>query len=383
MRILIYLFPILVNFILGGVFFITAYRLAEAGAKPLAVTATMAVWAIVYSAVSMLMGRITTGRNAPRFIMLAGFGITATSLGFLLLPGLYWQYLWIIATGVASAVYCVPFQTFMKFIEPNQSAGTVRATALYTCAWSVGLASGPLVFGLLDWRIGFGVNAVLGLVVVAAVRGVVAYRARHPAPAASAPAASSPEAVDYRRYPDLAWVGWLAGGMGSVSTALVRTLLPYRAAQLEIARADIGLVLAVVSYVLGFSALTLVRSRTWMYKPLPALLTGFAGAAGLLLFALGRDLGSFFLGALLFGVYSGAFFFYLVFHALVHPEKSTRYVAVNELVVGSAGIAGPVAGGLLAGAGGAGAPFFLCAAATLLVALLQAGIFRLKTIRKQ
>lgn len=49
-----------------------------------------------------------------------------------------------------------------------------------------------------------------------------------------------------------------------------------------------------------------------------------------------------------YGVFSGSFFFRLVFYSLVHPHRSAKYVAVNEMVVGICGVAGPVIAGALA-----------------------------------
>ncbi len=49
-----------------------------------------------------------------------------------------------------------------------------------------------------------------------------------------------------------------------------------------------------------------------------------------------------------YGVFSGSFFFGLVFHSLVHPHRSARYVAVNETVVGLCGVGGSVMAGTLA-----------------------------------
>ena len=49
-----------------------------------------------------------------------------------------------------------------------------------------------------------------------------------------------------------------------------------------------------------------------------------------------------------YGVFSGSFFFALVFHSLVHPHHSARYIAINETVIGICGIVGPVIAGVLA-----------------------------------
>ena len=49
------------------------------------------------------------------------------------------------------------------------------------------------------------------------------------------------------------------------------------------------------------------------------------------------------------GIYSGSFFFYIVFHALVHKTKSVKYISINEMVVGITGFIAPVAAGFLSG----------------------------------
>ncbi len=49
-----------------------------------------------------------------------------------------------------------------------------------------------------------------------------------------------------------------------------------------------------------------------------------------------------------YGVFSGSFFFGMVFHSLVHPHHSARYIGVNEMIVGICGVVGPLMAGMLA-----------------------------------
>ena len=73
-----------------------------------------------------------------------------------------------------------------------------------------------------------------------------------------------------------------------------------------------------------------------MWKSSFSLLFGFSGS-----------LVSFAVAAVLFGMYSGYFYFMFVYHSLISPVNSTRYVAINEIIVGVMGTVGPFAGGLL------------------------------------
>ena len=79
------------------------------------------------------------------------------------------------------------------------------------------------------------------------------------------------------------------------------------------------------------------------------------------------------LGALLFGLYAGGFFFYMVFHALAHSRNSGRYVAINEMVIGLSSLAGALVGGWIADHFGFGVLYSL-GAALIAVTLAVQGI---------
>jgi MFS family permease len=97
------------------------------------------------------------------------------------------------------------------------------------------------------------------------------------------------------------------------------------------------------------------------------------------LFWYGTSTWTFYAGAFIFGIYSSAFFFYLVFHSLVHPEKSGKYVAWNEVVVGVTGIAAPMVGGYLIDlTGNQNLPFII--AAILIVSVIAVQVLTLRKI---
>ncbi|MPM34515.1 hypothetical protein SDC9_81099 [bioreactor metagenome] len=132
MNIMIYFFPILINSVLSGIFFITPYRLAAEGSSGIVVGMATAVWSVIYGLVSILIGRIANSRNAPVLIELGGIVVALSAFGFIILDGLYMQFFWIALNGCGIAFYCMPFQLFMKRLEPDARTGVVRASALYT-----------------------------------------------------------------------------------------------------------------------------------------------------------------------------------------------------------------------------------------------------------
>ena len=148
---------------------------------------------------------------------------------------------------------------------------------------------------------------------------------------------------------------------------------------LGFSQAQAGIVIAAVSYVQALTALCLIRGKTFMYRPLPAVAAGTCGIAALLVFGTGSTFLQFMTAAILFGVYSGFFYFMFVYHSLISPEKSSRYVAVNEVIVGATGTIGPFAAGLLTSPQTSGAAF--PAAALVSAAGILFAVFSLRRIR--
>jgi predicted MFS family arabinose efflux permease len=104
-----------------------------------------------------------------------------------------------------------------------------------------------------------------------------------------------------------------------------------------------------------------------------APVAGFAvaGILGLLAFGFGQLPLVLCAGAILFGIYSGGFFYYLIFHALIHPERSGQYVSVNEAIVGLGSMVGAAAGGWMADRFGFGSPYAIGAVLVALTVLFQ------------
>ena len=359
-NIVLYLFPLLMDVIVSGIFFITAYRFSEAKVDGWIVGATMTVWALTYSLVSYLCGYFVKPENARKVVISAAVGFAFVSAGFLIFDGLYTQFLWLILTGVFGALFFAPFQIYMKRLAPDGGGAIVRSTALYTGAWSFGFAMGPLIFGLLSGAQGFLFCTAAALAVAAGLAVVERI------PAASVRSESRPR-PDYSGRPDLVLTGYIVGGVGCLAIALVRTLGPFRGVSLlNFPKADMSIVLSVLSFAQSGTAFLLIWSREWMYRRLPGILVNAAGIAALLGFGLCTTVTGFVISALLFGIYSGSFYFLLVFHSLVHPTRSSRYLAGNETIVGVTGIAAPILGGALVTPESSGWAFVAGAALVLL-----------------
>ena len=353
LRVIAYFVPFAINFLNGGFFFIAAHRFAEAHCSGMVVGSAVTAWGIAYCLVTMLTGKLSNSSNALKFIVAGGLLLTLTSAGFIIFFNyLYCQFLFLVLAGCGAALFCTPFQLLAKSIESGEkSAGTVSATAFYTMTWSVGFASGPLAFARLEPRTGFVITLLLALAVTVSALLIKFLRRNPPSAVSDAPAANQESQLPFfseKTFSKLAILGWIVGGLGTITICQIRAMWPKLGEEMGFSRDHIAYVLALVSYTQALTALLLCRSRCWMWKRIPALLMSVCGIIALLLFAFAADLKIFYFSAILYGIYSGLLYFYLVYHSLAHPTRNSFFVAGNEVIVGITSMIFPLFGGLLA-----------------------------------
>ena len=389
-RWLIYLAPALIDMVLAQFFFVNTIRLAHMGLGVSAVAGVVTVWAVVYLVACPLVGRFLTVAKSTRLILTACGLLVALCLLHLGCTSVLEIYVLMGCTGIAAALFFPAFQVFMKAVAASQDKSIAHSTGLYTFAWSMGFAVGPFIAGfLLDhggmlnanepdqgWKLAFLFGALASLFVAGLITVLRPLRKDPPLEsAAPADAPADETARDYTRMPDLAWLGWLGAGVGVLVLSLVRGVFPARAVGvLDLSAGTQGLLFFLLSLMQACVGLACCRSRTWMYRAGPVLVFGMAGVVGSLCLGYGTTLTALVAGAVLFGLYSGGFFFYLVFHALTHPSRSAHYIAVNESVVGVGGIVGPLMGGMIADRAGFGAAYLAGTVLIVIVVLVQAAV---------
>jgi len=366
-RFLIYLFPAVADVIIAAALFVCSNRLADAGRSRTEVAMVFAAWAVVYIASNQILARLVTSRNAAAMLIVANLLFTATAGAFVLIEGFWAIYAIMAVLAVATALFFLPFQVFMKAVESDPHQGVVRSTALYTFSWSLGFGGGPFVAGFiyqwLGWQWCFAFTGLLGLLTACGVQ-LLKHHAKHHHSEAIAPSQSNRkvEAVNHHAMGDLAWLGWVIAGVGCLGIYSFLALLPSVGVDFAIPKSQIGSIIASLYVVQALVGLSFLRSRTWMFRPGPTMVFAAFGLVGLVGFGVSllptvdgievltvplRMLGLY-ASVACYGVFSGSFFFGLVFHSLVHPYRSARYIAVNETVVGICGVVGPVMAGMLA-----------------------------------
>ncbi|MEI7436886.1 MAG: hypothetical protein WCL16_08805, partial [bacterium] len=225
------------------------------------------------------------------------------------------------------------------------------------------------------WRYAFLLGSVVCLLMAVVLAVSSRGRTRRTIAPVDGPVVDA--AALYRSMPDLAWLGWIGAGAGFVALSIIRATFPVRAMSvLHLAEGTLGSIFFALSMTQALLGLALMRSRFWMYRARPVAAFAVAGIAGVLCFVFGETPLVLLSGAVLFGLYTGAFCFYMVFHALVHPNRAGRYVAVNESIVGITGFLAPLAGGVMSDVWGFKFPYFAAAGLTLAATAFQVWIHR-------
>jgi MFS family permease len=378
-RLAVYSFATLMDAILSGVLFVCTVRMAEMKASAVAVAALIPVWAVPYTLSSLAAGKRVNRRNAGWILIGACLASACLSAGYMASSATAAMYVLTALLGVATAFFFTPFQVFMKLVDEHHNKGVNHSTGLYTFSWSIGYALGPFMAGCLwqltGWR---GCHAVNGVTALLMVVGI--YRLKRFGETAPVPEEAEEASTDrYEAMPDLAWMAWVFSGIGCAVMSVIRSVFPSLAESNAISKPGQGTVFLVLCGVQAFVGLGLGRGRWWMYRPLPILVFGLFGVAGLGLFAAGSSPGLYCLAAACFGVYSGSFYFYFVFHSLIHPTRAARYVSINEAVVGVTSVVGPLIGGALADRFGLSTPYLAASAALAVAVAAQTLIHRAGT----
>ena len=223
-RFLIYLFPAVADVILAATMFVCSNRLADAGRNRTEVAMVFAAWAVVYIISNQIIARFITSRNAATMLIIANLLFVVVSGAFVFFENIWAIYTLMAVMAMSSTLFFLPFQVFMKAIEPDQHKGVVRSVAIYTFSWSMGFASGPFIAGFiyqwLGWKWCFAFTAILGLLTAYGIQ-LLKHHAKHHHSEAIAPELSpngqhsfNAEAVNYHTMPDIAWLGWVVCGIG-------------------------------------------------------------------------------------------------------------------------------------------------------------------------
>ena len=228
---ILFLIPLLFDYVLYGVFFITAYNMAQAGMNAALVSAPMVIWGVSYAVCAVVFGRFTRRENAGFLLQLSGWATAGVSIFFLCFPNVWAQLFGIFLMGVVSACYCVPFQIYAGGSDfgdgrPKRTAG------FYTFSWSLGTAVGTLGFGCLPGRIAFMVNVGIGILIALLVIFQKRLSKKTSETRNSTP--PPPDKAERKSVPDRMLAAWIFCGTAAFVMTLVSALIPLRGVEIQL-----------------------------------------------------------------------------------------------------------------------------------------------------
>lgn len=386
----IYIFPFLMDCVVGLVLFVNPVRAAQMGCSDFVITGLVAIWAASYVLTCTVISRILTKRNAAMLTSVACAVMCVTSILFSVAPGIKAMTALMALAGAGCGMFFPPFQIFMKAVDTGQNRSAASSTGWYTFSWSSGLAIGPFLSGFLmqlgdnGWIYAFRSGAMISLAAACGVWLLRQYAVRQDGQATSEDDNSVQlSGHSFQNAPDLAWLGWIGTGLGCAVLSMGRSLFPAMASkELHLAAGLQGSVFFLIGITQAIVGLFLCRASAIMYRSKAVLLFGLAGVIGISSF--GLRIGGpwvFCAGAVFLGTYSGFMFFYLVFHSLTHPSKSARYISINEIIVGLSAVVGPLLAGLMAKTSNSYVlPYFLGAGIIAATVIFQAIVHRIRPL---
>lgn len=335
--------PLLFNLLNQMSFFGLTLRAVDLGQPPRLVAWLGSLYALTYIGSSL-----ATGHRASPGLSRWLLRLVPVALGVLVgvsrLAGSFWQLLLIAAAqGVIAGLYFTPFQIVMGDVRPFRTlAWTV---AFYNVSWGSGLALGPVLsalFRTLPGTLFLGV----GWAVVLVHSGLALAGAGGGAPgrATVTPAATVGASTRGQRL-----CGWLGVALASaLSASLLGCLWPPLARARQLPDWQIGLGAALIGTAVALGACLWARGRRALARPSFLVLLLLLGALGMLALPLAGGYLGLLVALLGVGVMESGVFFVAVYYVNADPVSPARSVGINEAIVGTGSVTGPLLFGTLA-----------------------------------
>jgi hypothetical protein len=205
-------------------------------------------------------------------------------------------------------------------------------------------------------------------------------RFRPPAASSTQPGPRLPETK--LKLPALPLAGWLGIFISFTGWVVIATFWPVQAAQAGFSTTVKGGVEFAFALSQALAALIIaVTVPGWYHRPAWLWLWAGCGAAGMLVFAFTHTAWLLVGGGMLYGIYTGSGFIYMVYHSMLDQTRSIKRVAINEVIVGGCFLVGPVLGNLLFSGGESFKSLYIAMAAIVCAGVaVQVGV-ALKTNR--
>lgn len=335
-HILIYIYPLLINMVVGIFMFVGPMRATEQNASLSLVSLMITNYGVGYIVFSLFMGKIVKPHLAKRQIIIgAGFiALLALILGFVKETLVVVIIYTIIPAG--SSLFFNAFQAFMKDVQQSVARPLAQSVTSYIASLTLGFAFGPFISGWLreasSWSVSYFFAAAACMTVA-----ILAFRFK------PQPGENVQEYVDtsFRNKPDLARSGWAGAFVNIMIISLFLTIFPKQSGLMELRPYVKGMVVFLLNITQMLWVLIYARNFFWQFNHRRAPFVSLLAVGGLLLLFFAKGTLVVYCGVILLGIYASTMSFSGVFHCLTHPTRSVRNIAINEVAVGTGFLLGP------------------------------------------
>jgi predicted MFS family arabinose efflux permease len=331
---ILFIFPLMVDIIVGLTLFLGRHSLASQGYDEKAIASIMLCYGIGYVISSLLMMRIIRPRYVKAQMLAALGGMILVSIALANTQELFTMQVLYSIFPFLSSLFFNAFQIFMLGISNQNSRPLSTTIGHFTLAWSIGYAIGPFLSSQLvaafDWSGAYYLASIVASLVAILLIG---YK-----PGTNAPQEST--SINQSK-PDLpqsdrsliipAWIGLL---LGWTVWNVVLIYWPVQAEHWQVIPNLRGLPEFSAAMAQGITALALTFVVGWLRKPSWIFALGIVGVSGLIFLGFLNKPDWFFIGTLLYGIYTGSMFSLVGYHSMQNEIKAVKRVAVNETLIG-------------------------------------------------
>ncbi|NOY60260.1 MAG: MFS transporter [Calditrichaeota bacterium] len=332
---IIYIFPMIIDMVLGVIFFAGPMRAIQNHESLKMISLLLTAYGIGYVIFSLLMSKIVKVRLAKAQVVGAAFIVSILCLILSFSESIKISLLVFSILPFGMSMFFNSFQAFMKDVDSGEAKPLTYSTSMYFFAVSIGFALGPFISGwmreVLPWKSVFLFAAAMAMI---AAIGAFLFKPAH----SSREIAANTQFADK---PDLAISGWIGALTGTIILALFLTIYPKQCQAFGMRPGFRGMVIFLQSIVQAFVALSFIRSKNWMYSAKIWPLINLFGIASLLILFIAKTPLYLFVAAVALGFFAASYFFAAIFHALSHPSQSVRNIAINEASIGVGFFLGP------------------------------------------
>jgi len=372
-HLLIYIYPLLINMVVGIFMFVGPMRATEQNASLSLISIMITNYGVGYILFSLFMGKIVKPHLAKRMIIIGAsfIALLAVVLGFVKSTLVVVIIYTIIPAG--TSLFFNSFQAYMKEVQQAAAKPLAESVISYISSLTIGFAIGPFICGWIrelgSWSASYFFAAAACLIVV-----IMATRFK---PKSVAPVK---EYVDttFGNKPDLAVSGWAGAFVNIIITSLFLTIFPKQSGLMELRPYVKGLVVFLMNITQASWVLLYVRRHNWLFNYRIAPFLSFIAVAGLLMLFFATNTLMVYSGAIFLGIIACTLSFSAVFHCLTHPVHSVRNIAINEVAVGTGFLLGPQLIRLTPGANGFMFSYIIAIIMVLILIVFQYFYIKLK-----